>query len=130
MRPICLALDKLQGENNAFTGILQSTLSMTLKKLRQLKSSNSIAVCLPLVEVLVKSLKERFEKVFTNTDYAIATTLHPQFRLSMMSVLEEEDEENLFTPQPQDVNKRVKIKLISLVEDLLDAEDSSDANSD
>ena len=77
MRSVCIALDKLQSKENAFTGILWPTVAMTVRKLRRLENSNTVAVCLQLVKILIQSLKERFQKVLSNSDYAIATSLHP-----------------------------------------------------
>ena len=53
-------------------------------------------VCMytPLVKILIQSLKEQFQKVLSNSDYAIATSLHPQFRLSMMTIEDENDEDS------------------------------------
>ena len=64
MRPISLALDKLQCEKTAFTGILLLTLAMITKKLHELEKSNEIAVCMPLISVLISSVQFRFSSVF------------------------------------------------------------------
>ena len=53
MRPICLTSDRLQSEENAYTANFFPTLTMILKTLHKLKNSNEIAVCMPLISVLI-----------------------------------------------------------------------------
>ena len=56
MRPVSLALDQLQSEEKAFMGILLPTSAMAIKKLRDVLASNEVAVCVPLVTVLIDSI--------------------------------------------------------------------------
>ena len=98
---------------------------MTVRKLRRLENSNTVAVCLPLVKILIQSLKERFQKVLSNSDYAIATSLHPQFRLSMMTI----EDENCFVYKG--MQKTVKAKMVNLLRECrekLEAQEQQDVS--
>ena len=53
MQPICQSLDILLSEAKAFLGCLLPTISMVMKKLKELKSNNKIAVGLPLIDSLI-----------------------------------------------------------------------------
>ena len=64
MRSICLALNKLQSKENSYNGILILTLKMIIKKLYELENSSEIAVCIPLISVLISLVQNRFSKVF------------------------------------------------------------------
>ena len=103
---------------------------MTVRKLQRLENSNTVAVCLPLVKILIQSLKERFQKVLSNSDYAIATSLHPQFRLSMMTIEDENDEDSFVYKGMQ---QTAKAKVVNLLREKLEAQkqqDVSDGGSD
>ena len=60
MQPICQSLNILQSETIAFLGCLLSAISMAMKKLKELKSSNKIAVGLPLIDSLIQVIESRF----------------------------------------------------------------------
>ena len=67
--------------------------------------------------------------MFNNTDYVIATALHRQFRLSLMSNEKDDDKNSFVYPG---MKKKVRVKIISLVKDLLEAQEavSSETCSD
>ena len=92
MRPVSLALDQLQSEEKAFMGILLPTLAMAIKKLRDVLANNEVAVCVPLITVLIDSMKKRFHEVLHCTEYELAAAIHPYFRLSWLSWLYNNDE--------------------------------------
>ena len=60
-------------------GILWPTLFISVKKMRELQTNNNVAVCLPLVTVLIESMPEKFDKVLSNTEYQGAIPLHLHF---------------------------------------------------
>ena len=74
MRPVCQSFDILQSESKAYLGSLLPTIAMTTKKLRDLKSSNNIAVCLPLLDVLNEALEKRFGKYFNDEYYLLVAS--------------------------------------------------------
>ena len=65
MHLIAIALDKLQGEENAYMGVFWPTLFMAEKKLREHKTSNTVAICL----LLIKSLHDRFDGIFHSQEH-------------------------------------------------------------
>ena len=82
-------------------------------------------MCTPLVKILIQSLKERFQKVLSNSDYAIATSLHPQFRLSMMTIEDGNDEDSFVYKGMQ---QTVKAKVVNLLREKLEAQEQQDVS--
>ena len=111
MRPVSLALDQLQSEEKAFMGILLPTLAMAIKKLRDVLANNEVAVCVPLVTVLIDSIKKRFHEVPHCTEYELAAAIHPYFRLSWLSWLYNNDEVAAVEKESQ-----LEMRLINVVE--------------
>ena len=112
MCPICTALDKLENEEYVYTGILGPTLFMTVKKLLELQMNNNLAICLTLVMVLMESVQERFDKVLSNTEYQMVMHCYCIFNAHSML-----DADN------QSTHEKIKIKIIGMVEFLLNKED-------
>ena len=79
MRPVSLALDQLQSEEEVFIGILLPTLAMAIKKLRDVLANNEVALCVLLVAVLIDSIKKRFHEVPLCTEYELAAAIHLTF---------------------------------------------------
>jgi hypothetical protein len=77
---VATALDKLQGESQAYLGCLLSILSIAMMKLRDLRT-RPLSYCRPLVEALLAGTTKRFGPVFEDTDCQLATAFHPKFRL-------------------------------------------------
>ena len=77
------------------------------------------------MKILIQSLKERFQKVLSNSDYAIATSLHPQFRLSMMTIEDENDEDSFVYKGMQ---QTVKAKVVNLLREKLEAQEQQDVS--
>ena len=111
MRPVSLALDQLQSEEKAFMGILLPTLAMAIKKLRDVLANNEVAVCVPLVTVLIDSIKKRFHEVPHCTEYELAAAIHSYFRLSWLSWLYNNDEVAAVEKESQ-----LEMRLINVVE--------------
>jgi len=126
MRPVCLALDTLQGEEHAYAGILWPTLIVTLRKLHELKTNNSVAICIPLITVLIDSVQDRFDKVLWSMDSKLAMALHPHFRLSLL-FQERQNEELAYVTA--ETKNRVTNKITNMLENLLDNEDVHNASS-
>ena len=77
------------------------------------------------MKILIQSLKERFQKVLSNSDYAIATSLHPQFRLSMTTIEDENDEDSFVYKGMQ---QTVKAKVVNLLREKLEAQEQQDVS--
>ena len=88
MVPMCCALDVIQGEEKAYMGLLLPTLAVTLKQLEILKSDSSLTICSSLIEVLQKSLNQRFSIYFEDMDCIIAAAIYPQFKLAWLDYLD------------------------------------------
>ena len=84
-----------------------------------------VCMCTPLVKILIQSLKERFQKMLSNCDYAIATSLLPQFRLSMMTIEDENDEDSFVYKGMQ---QTVKAKVVNLLREKLEAQEQQDVS--
>ena len=111
MRPVCFALDQLQSAEKAFMGILLPTLAMAIKKLRDVLANNEVAVCVPLVTVLIDSIQKRFHEVLHCTEYELAAAIHPHFRLSWLGWLDNNDEVAVIEKESQ-----LERRLIDVVE--------------
>lgn len=83
MSPVSMALDKLQGEENCFLGILMPTILEVRKKLLAL--SPTLTHCTILADALIHSIERRFEHLFqfdsASKVYAVAAASHPNFKL-------------------------------------------------
>ena len=80
---------------------------MAMKKLKELKSSNKIAVGLPLIDTLIQTIESRFGQYFEDEIYLLATSFHPQFRLSWIS---------WYFNKPLEIEARLKQKMIHILE--------------
>ena len=87
--------------------------------MRELKTSITVVICLPLINVLIESLHDRFDVVFHSQEHQMVMAMHPHFRLSLISATSEKD----------DVQKRIKTNLINMVEGLLNEEESNVSSS-
>ena len=81
MHPVSQALDILQSEEKAYLGMLLPTIAMCLKRLRDMKESKNIKICLPLLNALVQGIEIRFSLQTEDNDCRLAAAFHPQFKL-------------------------------------------------
>ena len=91
-------------------GLLLPTLAVTLKRLKVLKSDGSLMICSYLIEVLQKSLNQRFFFYFEDMDCIIAAAIHPHFKLEWLDCLD------LPQSERDSIHQRATAKLISLIE--------------
>ena len=84
MQPTAIALDKLQGEKEAFYGHIMPTLHMVITKLNAMQGM-ILVHCQPLVAALLEGMERRFEKELTfsgtASDKIIAAISHPYFKM-------------------------------------------------
>jgi hypothetical protein len=78
MRPLAVALDILQGENNCYKGFVLPTLVML--KMHASEVANE-SVCKPLATKICSSLQTRLDYVFEDKTFVIAALLMPNFKL-------------------------------------------------
>ncbi|CAI6375146.1 unnamed protein product [Macrosiphum euphorbiae] len=80
MEPLAIVLDLLQGEKNMFFGFLIPSITELIYKYEQLFIKNQLKICFPLVEVIIKSIEKRFEKILSDQFLTIAAISHPYFK--------------------------------------------------
>ena len=95
LKPIACALDRLQGEEDAFYGVILPTLFIVEGKLEELASRglSSLRYCRPLVDALLKELQKRFGCFLQLSrenpavvNAIIASTTHPYFKLRWLKL--------------------------------------------
>jgi hypothetical protein len=78
--PLAKALDKIQGEEQAYLGSLLLIIAALIMVL-QYFDNRPLVFCRPLVEALQNGMKKRFGKLMDDLDVLLAAAFHPQFRL-------------------------------------------------
>jgi len=84
MKPLAYAIDILQGEVAACAGYLLPTLANIQEEWNCLQASG-IVYCEQLLQNLRKGLGSRFEDELKSTEFQVAASLHPKFRLHWVS---------------------------------------------
>ncbi|XP_038123771.1 zinc finger BED domain-containing protein 4-like [Cyprinodon tularosa] len=79
MKPLTVALDILQGEENCYFGTLLPTLETLMSKILEVKDSLTVATGLP--EAIVQAIKRRFASVLESNDAMLAAVTLPKFKL-------------------------------------------------
>lgn len=82
MAPIAKSLDKLQGEEDAYLGVLLPTIAITLRKLDDIKEG--LRFCGELVDAIQAAIKRRFDRMFNDIGCQLASAFHPMFRLTWL----------------------------------------------
>ncbi len=80
MEPVAIALDKLQGEEQAYLGCLLPTVAVTLMRLEDARTRH-LMFCDPLVRALLDGIRKRFGPLFEDRECQLAAGFHPRFRL-------------------------------------------------
>ncbi len=78
--PVAKALDKIQGEEQAYLGSLLPIIAALIMMLQDF-DNRPLVYCKPLVEALQNGMKKRFGKLMDDLDVLLAAAFHPQFRL-------------------------------------------------
>uniref|UniRef100_A0A8C1Z2W8 BED-type domain-containing protein n=1 Tax=Cyprinus carpio TaxID=7962 RepID=A0A8C1Z2W8_CYPCA len=79
MKPLTVALDILQGEENCYYGTLLPTIEVLMSKLLEIKEGQIIATGLP--DAIVQAIKTRFASVLESNDAILAAVTLPMFKL-------------------------------------------------
>ncbi|KAF3840272.1 hypothetical protein F7725_018989 [Dissostichus mawsoni] len=79
MKPLTVALDILQGEENCYFSTLLPTLETLMSKTLEMKDSLTVATGLP--EAIVQAIKKRFASVLESNDAMLAAVTLPKFKL-------------------------------------------------
>lgn len=116
MKPIAIALDKLQGEKECFYGCLLPTLLVTQEALSSVEPNDlRLMHCMPLLAAVVSGFKARFQKHLSLshevTDAVLATVSHPYFKLRWLTLLKGplfHDQESLKSDLKNKLQKAVR----------------------
>ena len=111
---VAAALDKVQGEDQAYLGSLLPTIAATAMKLSDLKTKN-LQYCRPLVDALLSGISKRFDNLQEDLECHLAAAFHPKFRLMW---LEKYDQKKMCS---------VKSAMEKVVEEALKEEDHDDS---
>lgn len=87
MAPIANCLNVLQGEENAYLGILAPSITLCIKKLQKMKESGPepLKFCGSLIDALIAGLKKRFASTLDDENVLLASALHPQIKLGWLT---------------------------------------------
>jgi hypothetical protein len=103
MKPIAVALDKLQGEQNCYYGCVIPTLLVINDQLSDLTNDElnelRLRYCMPLLNAVVSGYERRFQKFLDLdpeiTDSILACVSHPYFKLRWVPLLKGRNAEDL-----------------------------------
>ncbi|KAL3173425.1 hypothetical protein MRX96_042090 [Rhipicephalus microplus] len=84
MYAVAKALDILKGEQCMYMDIVQPTLQSLLRYQRSFPPFK-YWYCTPFASSLQDAVKKRFSGVLEDADLALATAVHPKFKLSWMT---------------------------------------------
>ncbi|KAG5890541.1 hypothetical protein JTB14_028292 [Gonioctena quinquepunctata] len=80
MAPVANALDRIQGEAQAYLGSLLPTIAATVYKLKNIKSKGLVN-CTALANALLNGIEKRFGPLLNDEQCQLAAAFHPKFRL-------------------------------------------------
>ncbi|XP_067289219.1 zinc finger BED domain-containing protein 4-like [Pseudorasbora parva] len=80
LKPVCMALDILQGEDDCFYGTLQPTLEILMAKIVALKEGLSHMMA-DLPDLIVQAIKTRFSSILDSDEALLAAVTLPKFKL-------------------------------------------------
>ena len=81
MGPVATALDKLQGESQAYLSCLLPIIAITNLNLKKIQEEKYLAYCMPLVNTLIAGIEKRFGHLLSDQEFQLAAAFHPRFRL-------------------------------------------------
>lgn len=109
VRPIAVALDRLQGDKNCFYGELLPILVQMRKTLQKLKLRH-LKYCPQLVTVLLASLEKRFSEYYSfssqTNDAILASVTHPFFKLRWVAKERRNDVKDLLFNEAESICSR------------------------
>jgi len=80
MSPLADTLDFLQGEESMYMGFLLPSLYALEKKLKAI-DNKKLVYCTPLLQIIIESIKTRFEPIWKKNELILASCLIPRFKL-------------------------------------------------
>lgn len=95
MQPVAQCLDMLQGEDEAYMGILLPNLWLMRVSLEELLQADELLYARPLVQALLRGYSKRFGRLFEDDNLLMATALHPTFTSKALERIAPEKEEDI-----------------------------------
>ncbi|CAI5680316.1 unnamed protein product [Oreochromis niloticus] len=89
LKPLTVALDILQGEENCYFGILLPTLEILMSRTLALQDELKLTASLP--DIIVKAIKVRFSSMMDNKEALLAAVTLPKFKLRWIREEEKKD---------------------------------------
>ncbi|KAL3991392.1 C-C motif chemokine 4 [Sarotherodon galilaeus] len=89
LKPLTVALDILQGEENCYFGILLPTLEIVMSRTLALQDELKLTASLP--DIIVKAIKVRFSSMMDNKEALLAAVTLPKFKLRWIREEEKKD---------------------------------------
>jgi hypothetical protein len=80
-------LDKLQGEDMAFMGILLPQLHLMKYHLETLRDGGTLQHAMPLVQALLKAYDKRFANLYSDMRVLMATATHPHYTIDLLKTI-------------------------------------------
>ena len=111
LTPVRQDLDIIQGEENAYMGILLPTLAMALKQLQALMDSGGISVCHPLLRAMIEGIEARFSAQFVDLDCILASDFYPHFKLVWVECLDD------LKYDTKEITRKARSAMVSVLED-------------
>ncbi|KAL4007318.1 hypothetical protein ACER0C_001170 [Sarotherodon galilaeus] len=89
LKPLTVALDILQGEENCYFGILLPTLEILMSRTLALQDELKLTASLP--DIIVKAIKVHFSSMMDNKEALLAAVTLPKFKLRWIREEEKKD---------------------------------------
>ena len=121
MSSVAKALDKIQGEDQAYLGSLLPTVAATIMKLKEAKSKG-LLYCSPLVDAILAGITKRFGPLLEDQECQLAAAFHPKFRLFWL------EKHNL--SQLSRVKKAMETAVETALRETIEESNSSTSNED
>ena len=106
MSTVAKALDKLQGEEQAYLGILLPVVSVTIHRLNQEKEK-SLRFCAPLADALLAGIHRRFDHLLDDKECQLAAAVHPKFRLHWLKRFDEHKSRQVLSAVEAEVESHI-----------------------
>ncbi len=90
MGPVAACLDTIQGEANAYMGILVPNLHI-MKTLLERQMESPLEYAMPLAEALLSAYQRRFGHLYSQNNILMATALHPHYTPVVIGVVAPEN---------------------------------------
>lgn len=95
MQPVAQCLDMLQGEGEAYMGVLLPNLWLMRVSLEELLQTDELLHARPLVQALLRGHSKRFGHLFQDGNLLMATALHPTFTPKALERIAPDKEEEI-----------------------------------